>query len=101
MLPSTLLFHDPRLSEYVGAGLLHLLTLLGVFLLGRKYFGTWSGCLAVVIYGLSAQGLWGAGSLWTFGSPDLFIWLVYFAREWVTRLDGTFLAARLGALALG
>ena len=101
MLPSTLLFHDPRLSEYVGAGLLHLLTLLGVFLLGRKYFGTWCGCLAVVLYGLSAQGLWWAGSLWTFGSPDMFIWLVYLASVWVTRRDGRFLAAAIGAYALG
>jgi hypothetical protein len=101
MLPSTLLFHDPRLSEYVGAGLLHFLTLLGVFLLGRKYFGTWCGCLAVVLYGLSAQGLWWAGSLWTLSSPYMFIWLVYLASEWVTRRDGRFLAAAVGAYALG
>ena len=101
MVPSTLLFDDPRLVEYVGAGLLHFLTLLGVFLLGRKYFGTWCGCLAVVLYGLSAQGLWWAGSLWTFGSPDMFIWLVYLASEWVTRRDGRFLAAAIGAYALG
>jgi hypothetical protein len=101
MLPSTLLFHDPRLSEYVGAGLLHFLTLLGIFLLGRKYFGTWCGCLAVVLYGLSAQGLWWAGSLWTFGSPDMFIWLVYLASEWVTRRDGRFLAAAVGTYAVG
>src|SRR5437762_7307819 len=101
MVPSTLLFHDPRLAEYVGAGLLHFVTLLGVFLLGRKYFRTWCGCLAVVVYGLSAQGLWWAGSLWTFGSPDMFIWLVYLASEWVTRRDGRFLAAALGAYALG
>jgi hypothetical protein len=101
MLPSTLLFDDPRLSEYVGAGLLHFLTLLGVFLLGRKYFGTWCGCLAVVLYGLSAQGLWWAGSLWTLGSPDMFIWLVYLASEWVTRRDGRFLAAAVAAWAFG
>jgi hypothetical protein len=101
MVPSTLLFHDPRLSEYVGAGLLHFVTLLGVFLLGRKYFGTWCGCLAVVLYGLSAQGLWWAGSLWTFGSPDMFILLAYLASEWVTRRDGRFLAAAVGAYALG
>src|SRR5919108_1668521 len=101
MLPSTLLFDDPRLSEYVGAGLLHFLTLLGVFLLGRKYFGTWCGCLAVVVYGLSVQGLWWAGSLWTFGSPDMFIWLVYLASEWVTRRDGRFLAAAVAAWAFG
>ena len=101
MAPSTLLFDDPRLAQYVGAGLLHFLTLLGIFLLGRKYFGTWCGCLAVVLYGLSGQGLWWAGSLWTFGSPDMFIWLVYLASEWATRRDGRFLAAAVAAWALG
>jgi hypothetical protein len=101
MLPGTLLFHDPRLSEYVGAGLLHFLTLLGIFLLGRKYFGTWCGCLAVVLYGLSGQGLWWAGSLWTLSSPYMFIWLVYLASEWVTRRDGRFLAAAVAAWAVG
>jgi hypothetical protein len=101
MLPSTLLFDDPRLSQYVGAGLLHFLTLLGIFLLGRKYFGTWCGCLAVVLYGLSGQGLWWAGSLWAIGSPDMFIWLVYLASEWVTRRDGRFLAAAVAAWAVG
>jgi hypothetical protein len=101
MLPSTLLFDDPRLAEYVGAGLLHFLTLLGVFLLGRKYFGTWCGCLAVVLYGLSAQGLWWAGSLWAIGSPDMFVWLVYLASEWATRRDGRFLAAAVVAWAVG
>lgn len=101
MLPSTLLSADPRLSQYVGAGLLHFLTLLGIFLLGRKYFGLWCGCLAVALYGLSGQGLWWAGSLWTFGSPDMFIWLVYLASVWVTRRDGRFLAAAIGVWALG
>jgi hypothetical protein len=101
MLPSTLLFDDPRLSQYVGAGLLHFLTLLGIFLLARKYFGTQCGCLAVVLYGLSGQGLSWAGSLWAIGSPDMFIWLVYLASEWVTRRDGRFLAAAVAAWAFG
>jgi hypothetical protein len=101
MLPSTLFSDDPRLSQYLGAGLLHFLTLLGLFLLGRKYFGTWCGCLAVVLYGLSGQGLWWAGSLWAIGSPDMFIWLVYLASEWVTRRDGKFLAAAVAAWAFG
>jgi hypothetical protein len=83
------------------SALLHFLTLLGVFLLGRKYFGTWCGCLAVVLYGLSAQGLSWAGSLWAIGSPDMFVWLVYLASEWVTRRDGRFLAAAVVAWALG
>src|SRR5215475_6873089 len=51
MLPSTLLFSDPRLSEYVGGALLHLATLTGIFLLAYNYFGFWCACLAISIYG--------------------------------------------------
>ena len=101
MAPGVALFDDPRLSQYIGASLLHLVTLLGVFLLARKYFGTRCAILAVVLYGLSAQGLFWAGSLWPIGSPDMVIWLVYLASEWVTRNDGRFLAAALVAWALG
>jgi 4-amino-4-deoxy-L-arabinose transferase-like glycosyltransferase len=53
MVPSALLFDDPRLSEYAGTALLHGATLLGLFLLGRKFFGVWCGCLAALLYGLS------------------------------------------------
>jgi hypothetical protein len=43
MLPSALLFSDPRLSEYASTGILYFLILLGVFLLARTYLGTvWS-----------------------------------------------------------
>jgi hypothetical protein len=93
MIPSTLLFGDPRLSEYVGTAFLHGATLLGLFLLGRKFFGVWCGCLAVVLYGLSAPGLFQAGSLWPIGRPDFFVWTVYLASEWVTRRDARYLAA--------
>jgi hypothetical protein len=101
MVPSKLLFDDPRLSEYVGTGLLHGATLLGLFLLGRKFFGTWCGCLAVLLYGLSSSGLFQAGSLWPIGRPDFFVWTVYLAVEWVTRRDARFLAAALGVWGVG
>ena len=35
MVPSTLMFDDPRVSEYAGTALLHLATLAGLFLLAR------------------------------------------------------------------
>jgi dolichyl-phosphate-mannose-protein mannosyltransferase len=92
MLPSTLLFSDPRLSEYVGAALLHLATLAGIFLLAYNFFGFWCACLAVVIYGLSSTGILLAASLWPNGRPDFFIWTVYFASQWVIRKDAKYLA---------
>ncbi|HLO15728.1 MAG TPA: hypothetical protein VK206_12920, partial [Anaerolineales bacterium] len=79
MLPSTLLFADSRLSEYVGAALLYLVALAGIFLLAYRYFGFWCACLAVLIYGLSSTGMFLAASLWPNGRPDFFIWIIYSA----------------------
>jgi hypothetical protein len=101
ILPSALLFGDLRLSEYVGAGLLYLVGLVGLFLLTRKYFGTWCACLAVVLYGLSSKGLFWAGSLWPIGRPEFFIWMVYLASEWVTRRRALYLAAAVAVAGVG
>jgi hypothetical protein len=101
MVPSTLLFDDPRLAEYAGTALLHGAALLGLFLLGRKFFGFWCGCLAVVLYGLSSSGLFQAGSLWPIGRPDFFIWTAYLATLWVTRRDPRFLAAAVAVWGIG
>ena len=101
MVPSTFLLDDPRLAEYVGTAFLHLATLVGLFLLARKYFGPWCGAFAVVLYGLSEIGLFLAGSLWPNGRPDFFVWIVYLASEWVTRRDSQFLGAALALWGIG
>jgi len=48
MAPGMLLFHDPRLYEKFGSTLLHLGTLLGVFLLARRSFGMRCAYLSVI-----------------------------------------------------
>jgi hypothetical protein len=101
MVPSTFLLDDPRLAEYVGTAFLHLATLVGLFLLARKYFGPWCGAFAVVLYGLSEIGLFLAGSLWPNGRPDFFVWIVYLASEWTTRRDSRFLAAAFALWGIG
>ncbi len=101
MLPGVLVFDDPRLTDYLGTALLHLSTLLGLFLLARRLFGVGCAALAVVLYGLSAQGIFLAGSLWPNGRPDFYIWVVYFAVLWATRRDARFLALSLTVLGLG
>lgn len=93
MMPSMLLFDDPRLSEYVGTALLHFATLLGLFFIARHYFNLWCAYLAVLLYGLSHHGLFLAGSLWPNGRPDFYVWIVLFVTLWVSRKDGKFLAA--------
>ena len=101
MLPSTLLFSDPRLAEYVGAGFLHLATLLGIFLLANDMFGFWCAGLAVLMYGLSSTGILLAGSLWPNGRPDFYIWTVLFAARWANRKDAKSLAMAAATWAVG
>src|SRR3954469_15120862 len=57
MVPGVLTFKDPRLFEYVGAGVLYVGTLLGIFLLARNYFGTACAFLSLILYGFSELGL--------------------------------------------
>jgi len=92
MLPSALLFTDLQLSEYGGTALLHLATLLGIFFLAYRCFGLWSACLAALIYGLSSTAIFLAGSLWPNGRPDFFIWIIYFASQWVVHKEAKYLA---------
>jgi hypothetical protein len=101
MLPSALLFSDIRLSEYVGTALLHILTLSGVYLLARYYFGLGTSILAVLFYGLSEHSLFLAGSLWPNGRPDIYIWIVYFTHRWVTQKEARYAAAALAVWGLG
>ncbi len=101
MLPSTLLFSDPRLSEYAGTAFLHFATLLGIFLLAYRNFGFWSACLAVLIYGVSSNAIFLGGSLWPNGRPDFFVWFIYFLSQWVIHRDAKHLAIAVAIWAVG
>jgi hypothetical protein len=90
-----LVFNDPRLYEKVGSGLLYVGTLLGVFFLARAVFGSRCAYLSALLYGLSGLGLSIAGSLWPIGHPFFYVWMGYFAVEWVKRRHGSYLAAAL------
>ena len=78
---------DPRLFENIGGAILYLGTLGGVFLLARLFFGVSCASLAVILYGLSELGLYFAGSLWPKGHPFFYVWMLYFASQWVNRSD--------------
>jgi hypothetical protein len=101
MLPGKILLGDPRAAAYVGTGLLHLATLSGILVLAWRSFGPWPACLAVLLYGLSAHGLFLAGSLWPNGRPDFYVWFVLFVSFWAVRRDARHLAAALAVWGLG
>ncbi len=101
MLPGMLIFQDPRLYEAVGSAALYIGSLFGLFLLARMCFGTRCAYLAVVLYGLSRNGLFFAGSLWSIGHPFFYIWEAYFCLLWVRRNNANYLAAALVAWSVG
>lgn len=101
MMPGMMVLADARVSDYVGTALLHGATLLGIFLLARKHFGDRCAYLSVLLYALSAHGLFLAGSLWPNGRPDFYVWIVYFVDRWVTGHDGRSLATAAGIWGAG
>jgi 4-amino-4-deoxy-L-arabinose transferase-like glycosyltransferase len=101
LMPGTVLLSDPRAAAYVGTGLLHFATLLGIFLLAWRCFGMWPACLAVLLYGLSRHGLFLAGSLWPNGRPDFYVWFALFTSLWAIRRNARYLAAAVTVWGLG
>ncbi len=101
LAPGMLVLQDPRLYEKLGGALLHLGTLMGVFLLARALLGARCAYLSVVVYGLSGLGLAFAGSLWPIGHPFFYVWMVYFAVQWGACQDARYLAAAAGTWAAG
>jgi len=102
MAPGVLLFKDPRLFDYVGAGALYIATLVGIFLLARLCFGNGCALLAVVLFGLSEFGLNQASSLWHKHPLSFFyVWTVYWTIQWVRKRDARYLAAAVVMWAAG
>jgi hypothetical protein len=101
MLPGAIVFNDMRLFEKLGAGILYVGTVVGVFALARAAFGTWCARLCTVLYALSSFGLAFAGSLWPIGNPFFYVWMAYFAIEWSARTDPRFLSLALLTWAIG
>jgi dolichyl-phosphate-mannose-protein mannosyltransferase len=101
MAPSLLIFADTRLSQYVGAAILHLVVLAGVFWLAWRHFGIACAYLSALLYGVSEHGLFLAASLWPNGRPDVLVALVVFTVLWVFRRDPRFLAVAVVLWGIG
>lgn len=101
LAPGMLLFSDVRLVEVVGATLLYVGTLVGVFFLARVCFGVGFAWLAVVLVGVSEPGLGYGVTVWPTGHPVYYVWIAYLAHQWVTRRRAGYLAAALAVWAVG
>ncbi len=94
-VPGMLLFSDPRLFLIPVNVVLHVGTLIGIFLLAGACFGRQCALLSVLLYGLSAIGLLFAGSFEPRGHPFIYVWMTYWACRWVARKDARYLSAAL------
>ncbi len=101
MVPGMLVFDDPRLYESIASVAMYIGTVFGLFLLARQCFGLTCACLSVVVYALSRNGLFYAGSIYPIGHPFFFVWMAYCSLQWVQRNDGRYLGAAMMTWGLG
>ncbi len=92
---------EPRLFELVGAILLELVTLAGLFLLVRRCSNTSAAWLAMMLYALSALGIMYGSSLWPRAHPAAYVWMTYFVLLWIERRNAWFLSAALIVFSIG
>jgi hypothetical protein len=101
IIPGVMLFSDQRFYELPGAALLHLGTIMGLFLLCRLYFNTGCAYVSVALYAVSALGVLFATSLWPRGHPFFTVWFFYFLGDWSIRNSRYALGWALFTWALG
>ena len=94
-VPGVLLFDDPRLVELLATSLLYVLTIAGLFLVGRRYFGVTTALIAVSLYAFSYVALRLGTELWPRGHPVFYIWIAYFAGQWVDRRNAWYLSCAI------
>lgn len=94
--PGMWLFSDPRLVEVPANVLLHLGTLLGIFVLARSCVGVRAAALSVLLYAVSEPAL----QALPIGNPPqghqfFYVWTACWTSRWVARQDPRYLAATL------
>jgi hypothetical protein len=101
LAPGMALMEDPRLYESIGAAVLYVGTLVGVFALTALCAPQPFALLAAALWGLSESGIFFAHSLWPRGHPFFFVWMAYFTLHWVRRRNAWYFAAALVTSAAG
>jgi hypothetical protein len=101
LIPGVAMLREPRMYEYPGSAILHLGTILGLFVLSRLYFGARCAWLAAILYSFSTLGLQFAGGLWPRGLPFCSVWFLCALAYWERRLEGRFVAAAIMIWAAG
>ena len=99
-VPSTF-FEDVGFGERFNAFLLYLLTIIPLFLLCRRIADRTTALVVVLLYTVSAVGIYFEHNLWYRARPFAYAWLALFALRWVETGAGRFLLATVIALGFG
>lgn len=83
-LPPMLLAHDPSWVLVVPALFLHVLALIFIYALGRRYFGTKAGLTGAALYAFSEGGMYFGQSSWAQGLlPPLYVLFIFLLFQWL------------------
>jgi hypothetical protein len=93
--------HNPVAAEKIGAALMFLGTLLGIYLWINKRLGFWPTALSMLIFSAGSVGAFYATSLWPRAHPFFLVWMLYFLTLWIERKNGGYLATALVVYAAG
>jgi hypothetical protein len=96
-----LLLHRPLFLQLPAAIVLFILTLIGIYLLGKECAGPWTGCGAMALFGFYQNSLHWAQSIWPRGFPVCYVWIALFTLWWVKRRKPTYFFGALLVLLLG
>jgi hypothetical protein len=101
-LPGMLIFpHRPVAAERVGAALLFVGTLCGLFLLIYPRLGGWAASGTLLVFSFASGGVFYLTTLWPRGHVFFAVWILLFATLWVERRRSRWLAAALVTYAAG
>ncbi len=101
-LPGMLIFpHRPVAAERVGAALLFVGTLCGLFLLIYPRLGGWAASGTLLVFSFASGGVFYLTTLWPRGHVFFAVWILLFATLWVERRRSRWLAAALVSYAAG
>jgi hypothetical protein len=101
-LPGMLIFpHRPVAAERVGAALLFVGTLCGLFLLVYPRLGGWAVSGTLLVFSFASGGMFFLTTLWPRGHVFFAVWILLFATLWVERRRSRWLAAAFVTYAAG
>lgn len=96
-----LLTGSPFLYERVGAAVLFMICLLGIYLLANECAGPKAALFSTSLFAFSDLGLFWSSSLWPRGHVVFYVWIAWLTMRWVSRRSTWCLGTLIAVYATG